>query len=107
MKIKTGREILNEHNQQEGDADTYLTLEEMIDQELEKAISIPVEKLVSPKTAKEKEFITYVLTEPFNGGWYDVAEFETLEEAKQEYEKKHVAAIMQKTLKAFIMYKKG
>lgn len=36
MKLKTGKEILIKYNQQDANMETFLTLEEMIDQEIEK-----------------------------------------------------------------------
>ena len=55
MKLKTGKEILIKYNQQDANMETFLTLEEMIDQEIGKAISISKNAEVKVNFAEEIE----------------------------------------------------
>jgi len=48
MELKTGKQLLAEYNRQENVIGKFVTLEEMIDQELERAKSFPLDKPVKP-----------------------------------------------------------
>lgn len=52
MEIKTGAEILSEYRNQEQNLSTFKALEELIDEELEKAKSFPLDKPVKPATCE-------------------------------------------------------
>jgi hypothetical protein len=70
--------------------------------------SFPLDAEVKPESGGlKKEIITYALSEPFNGDWYDMAEYETLKEAKKQYNTKTVAAIVEKRVNVAILFKKG
>ena len=57
---------------------------------------------------KEITIITYVLSKPFaDGTWYDVEEYESLNEAKKRYAKEMVAEIIQKKVETSIVFRKG
>jgi len=61
------------------------------------------------KTANggSKKVASYILEQRFNGEWYMVTDYETLDEAKEAYKKLSTARIIEEEITATLLFSKG
>lgn len=83
-----------------------LTVEEA--EKIVNKLSQLLEAETKPANGGHREIVTYILEQLYrNGEWYESAEYETLEEAKEIYEKLETGRIVEKKTTVTLLFKRG